>query len=305
MAGGRAQAAAVALNADGHRTRRGAEWSGNAINRVVRSDSLSRLIPTDLWQRCVPLLEARSGATGLRARRRPVQPLGGVVHCQCGGRMYARESGVSGKFICRSCRAKIPRDTLERLFERGLASIELDVEELVTALADHPNAGELTGALGCRIVPAAEAWPLLDPPQRCRLVDLLLDRIVVGRDEVRVVFTESGKKAPESAPAGVHSSTSSHSSLSTTSDAPNRRGGKQDAPDVAPPASAGSSRSILEPKAYRIQHVAELLSLPRATVYDMVRTGVLASIRTGTNGGVVLVPASAVEALVEKKKRRR
>jgi excisionase family DNA binding protein len=61
------------------------------------------------------------------------------------------------------------------------------------------------------------------------------------------------------------------------------------------------------PKAYRIQQVAELLNLPRSTVYDLVRTRVLTSVRTGTGngGGVVLVPASAVTEFLESKRRKR
>ena len=51
--------------------------------------------------------------------------------------------------------------------------------------------------------------------------------------------------------------------------------------------------------------MADLLNLPRSTVYDLVRTGTLASIRTGKNGRVVLVPASAVAEFLEEKKRRR
>ena len=52
------------------------------------------------------------------------------------------------------------------------------------------------------------------------------------------------------------------------------------------------------PKAYRIRQVAELLNCPTSTVYDMVRTGALASVRTGKGrGGVVLVPAAAVETV--------
>ncbi len=304
-AGGRAQAAAAALNARGHRTRRGAKWSGTAVGRVVRSESLPGLIPQELWHRCETLLAERRGPAGRQPRRRSAQPLGGVVHCRCGGRMYARDSGASGKFGCRSCKAKIPRDTLERLFERSLASVELAVEELVSALADHPRAGELTSALGARTVPAAEVWPLLDPPQRCQLVDLLLDRIVVDRDEVRVVFAESGEKVPESAPLGVDSSTSSPVPPVTTNDATNEASSGKTRSRKSSKPPADGSRSILEPKAYRIQHVAHLLNLPKSTVYDMVRTGALASVRTGANGGVVLVPASAVEAFLERKRRRR
>lgn len=219
--------------------------------------------------------------------------------------MYARGSTAAGKYVCRNCRAKIAQETLEKLFRSGLASVEFEATELVDALPDSPRAAELTRRLGGSSVPAAEIWPLLDRTRQCQFVDLLVDRIVVGRDQVSVVFAESGENESKSAPAEGETSISSHGPVSETNDATNGRRSKKDDRDDVSPISTASPRGILQPRAYRIQHVADLLNLPKSTVYDLVRTGALASIRTGTNSGVVLVPATAVAELLEKKKRRR
>lgn len=303
--GGRVKAVCSTLNGKGRRTRRGAAWSDVAVRRILNNEALPNLIPKDLWARCEPLLASRNGVAG-QPKRRAVQPLGGAVHCgKCDGRMYARGKGPAGKYVCRSCRAKIDQETLETLFRSALASIEIGAGELVAALPDNPRAAELTRNLGGGTVALAEIWPLLDRRRRRQLVDWIVDRIVVDRDEVSVVFAESGGNDADSAVHGDDSSPSLHGSETPTNESTSRRSRSKTERNGTATSSAGAAGGILEPKAYRIQHVAHLLNLPKSTVYDLVRTGALASVRTGTNNGVVLVPASAVEAFLERKKRRR
>ncbi len=144
--------------------------------------------------------------------RRPTYPLGGAVHCHCDGKMYLRGDGPAGKYVCRGCRAKIPAGTLEKLFERSLASVEIAASEIVASLEGNPRAAELTRILGGRAVPVSEVWPLLDRPQQCRLVDLLVARIVVGPDEVSVAFARSGDSARKNPPSPPNPLPSSHGS---------------------------------------------------------------------------------------------
>jgi excisionase family DNA binding protein len=49
------------------------------------------------------------------------------------------------------------------------------------------------------------------------------------------------------------------------------------------------------PLAYRVTQVGKLLSLPKSTVYDLVRTGRLRSVQVGR---IVLVPASELKRLL-------
>jgi len=292
-AAGRAKTAAAALNTKALRTRRGTPWTDIAVVRVIRNPALRELVTEDQWKRLTEVLHGRDGSG---PARRATHPLGGAVHCSCGERMYLRGDGAAGKFVCKSCRAKVPQDTLEKLFAQGLSAVELEAGEILEALADNARAAELNRSLGGQAVSLSEIWSLLDPQQARQLVDLLVDRIVVGPNEVSVVLAENSDSEPKTPPSPTNSLPSSHGS--EPAGGGSTKGGNKSRSEEPP-------RRILEPKAYRISHVAQLLSLPRSSVYDLTRTGVLPSIRTGTNGGVVLVPASAVAEFLEKKRSRR
>jgi excisionase family DNA binding protein len=293
---GRAKATATALNAKGLTTRRGTSWTDIAVARVIRNPALRDLVTEDQWKLLAELLHARE-VPGAAPTRQSVHPLGGVVRCSCGGRMYLRGDGPAGKFCCRICRAKISQETLERLFVEGLADVELPVGEVVEASAGNPRAAELSRMLGGEPVAVSEIWPALDRDQARQLVELLVARIVVGRDEVSIGLAENGDSAPKSTPSPGNSLPSTHGSEPAARSS-TRRSSEKSRPEEP-------TRRIVEPKAYRISHVAALLDLPKSTVYDLVRTGALASIRAGTNGGVVLVPASSVAELLEKKRGRK
>ena len=257
--GGRLRATAAALNLKGYRTRRGASWSDTSVSRVLRNPSLSDLVPKNLWRRYEGLLPDRA-EDGSPPRRRSVHPLGGVVHCRCGGRMYLRGNGPTGKYVCRSCRAKIAQDTLETLFRKSLSSVEIPATEIVSALEDNPQAAELNRMLGGRSVPISEVWPLLDRPRRCQLVDHLVAQIVLGRDEISVVFAESGAPEGENGPFPPNSLPCSHGSKSVTNPAtkPINRIGRGDLPDLL-----------------TVDDVTALLRTSSKSVYSMIDRGQL------------------------------
>jgi excisionase family DNA binding protein len=301
-AGGRMKATAAMLNTKGFRTRRGGPWTDMAVTRVLGQQGLRELVPETLWRRSEGLLAERS-AQG----RRSTHPLGGVVRCRCGGRMYLRGEGPSSKFVCQECRSKIPFEVLEGKFLESLGSVALSAQEVVAGLQEEPRAGELARALGSREVPVAEIWPALDPAERRQLVGVLVDRIEVGESQIRVVLAvpdrfqaENEASQPDSLPSSHDLRTPREGATSAQQASRNRRvdGAASGSPSVVP---------WNEPKAYRIRQVARLLNVPKSTAYDLVRTGVLASVRAGSvNGrGVVLVPASAVTAFLEEKRRRR
>jgi excisionase family DNA binding protein len=293
---GRAKATSAALNAKGLTTRRGTPWTDIAVMRVIRTPALRDLVTAEQWKCLSELLHARD-ASGTAPIRQSAHPLGSVVHCTCGGRMYLRGEGPAGKFCCRICRSKIAQETLDRLFAEALAAVELPAVEVVEASAGNPRAAELTRILGGEPIAVSEIWSSLDRAQARQVVDLLVARIVVARDEVSVALARNADPKPKTPTPLPNSLPTSHGS-EPVDDGSTRHGNKKSLSEDSP-------RRILEPKAYRVSHVAQLLNLPKATTYDMVRTGALPSIRTGTNGGVVLVPASAVAELLEKKKGRR
>lgn len=210
---GRIKATATALNSEGHRTRSGARWSDTAVNRVLRNRELSKLIPQSLWRRCEGLLADRISSRS-RLHRRSAHPLGGSVHCQCGDKMYIRGDGLASKYVCRGCRDKISANTLDRLFRSSLTSVEIDASEIVAALKGNPRAAELTRMLGGRRVAISEIWPTVGQPQQCRLVDLLVARIVVGSDVVSIIFAGCEDSAEKNPPSLSNSLPSSYGSES-------------------------------------------------------------------------------------------
>lgn len=302
--GGRMKATAATVNAKGYRTRQGSPWSDMAIARTLRVVSHDDVVPDVLRRRCLDLLQARAGADGAPGRR-AIHYLGTVIHCVCGGRMYLIGSRSAGKFVCRSCRSKIAVGTLERIFEESTSSVEVLPGEVLDACIDSSRAAELPRRMGNATVSVANVWSVMEPQEKQLFVDVAVSRVVVDRDSIRVVYALEADSGPESPAFSESALPSSYGSEAPRNMATTQgNGGSRPNRMAAVPAPAVSPGA--EPKAYRIRQVAELLNCPTSTVYDMVRTGALASVRTGKDkGGVVLVPASAVEAFLERKKRRR
>jgi excisionase family DNA binding protein len=203
--GGRMKPTAAAMNAKGFTTRRGGTWTDVAVARFLEQEGLRDLVPEDLWRRCEGLLADR-GAQG----RRSADPLGGVVQCRCGGRMYRRGEGPSGKFVCQECRSKIPHGVLELKFLESLGRVALSSEEVVSEIQDDPRAAEVTRAIGGREVSVTEVWPELDAEERRQLVDVLVARVEVQKDEIRVILAVSERFQAETEAATPHSLPSSH-----------------------------------------------------------------------------------------------
>jgi excisionase family DNA binding protein len=229
------------------------------------------VVPADLRERCLALLRERKAmpdGTG----RRPVHPLGGVVECACSARMYQEQSG-GAKFVCRACRSKIPADTLERVFAESLASVQIDADEIVEALADNPRAAELTRRLGGQPVPMSDVWSGLDPAEKRLLVDTVVARVVVGRDQVSVVF---GLEAD----SGVESRHFSGKALPSSDGSEGRRKKATGAPDEVAPPVVGSREDL--PLLLTPEKAAEVLHTTAKAVYAMVERGQLqGAVRVG------------------------
>jgi len=203
--GGRMKPAASAMNAKGFRTRRGGIWTDIAVARVLDQDGLRELVPDVLWHRCEGLLAERS-----TQGRRSADPLGGIVQCRCGGRMYLRGEGAPGKFVCQECRSKIPYGVLEQKFMECLGSVALDPQEVIAESRDHPRVAEVARTLGGRDVSVAEVWPELDAAERRQLVDVLVARIEVEEELIRVVLAVSDRFQAETQGSQPNSLPSSH-----------------------------------------------------------------------------------------------
>jgi site-specific DNA recombinase len=142
---------ARALNRMGYRTRQGKLYTDTSIERLIRdttakglrkanfTQSISRsngnrwalkpesewvwvdcpaIVNPELWEACNRILDERRQALA-PVTRLGVHPFAGLVHCQCGGKLYADSTiGRGQKYRCRSCRASILAMALDETFER-------------------------------------------------------------------------------------------------------------------------------------------------------------------------------------------
>jgi len=269
--GGRLKATAADLNVRGLRTRQEAKWTDTAVGRVLRLLDHEGVIPTELRDRCLAILQERKARPDV-ASRRAIHPLGNVTECGCSARMYQEDSG-GAKFVCRGCRFKIQVDALERVFTEALASVELDAEEIIAALSDNPRAAELTRRLGGQPVPASSAWANLDAAERRLFVDTAVARVVVHPDRVTVVFALEAE-------SGTESCSFPENALPSPDDARNRREKATEAPDRTI-STAVMSRGDL-PLLLPVETAAEVLHTTPKAIYAMAERGQLpGAVRVG------------------------
>jgi site-specific DNA recombinase len=178
----RRKAVARLLNDMGHRTRNGSKWSDTTIERLIRDTTaigqkranysrqsnshtgawelkpesewvyheVEPLISKEIYDECVGHLDSLR-IQGKRAVRQSVNLFSGYAHCGCGEKMIVPSQ--SRKYVCRSCKNRIPMDVLEECFltEINAAGItgddvearkrlaEAKVEELSGLIATHQD----------------------------------------------------------------------------------------------------------------------------------------------------------------------
>jgi site-specific DNA recombinase len=140
------------LNEAGHRTRKGGPFKESTVFNLLknstamgrrrtnysRSDGVKRLlkpeadwvwievepvISQELWDECHAYLTERS-AIAKRRGRPAVQLFSGVAFCSCGTKMYVPSN--TPKYVCESCRNKIPIVDLDQVFHARLQDLFLD-----------------------------------------------------------------------------------------------------------------------------------------------------------------------------------
>lgn len=101
------------INADGHRTENGAEFTGQSIARILHNKTHleNGTVTQELWDEVQTILAAkkRSG----NAKRRVAHLCSGILRCGCGQPMYVPTN--SKKYTCQKCRNKIAKDDLEAI----------------------------------------------------------------------------------------------------------------------------------------------------------------------------------------------
>ena len=155
------------LSEMGHRTRKGGLWTPLTIERLLRDPTakglhrrnyttrapdnkatllkpesewewvaVAPIVPEAMWEECNQILAANHRPQ-VRPAKRAVQLFAGVVFCgACNEKMYVPSRTT--KYVCQKCRAKIPRDDLEKLFREQFRAFFLSPE----AVSAHVNQGD-------------------------------------------------------------------------------------------------------------------------------------------------------------------
>jgi site-specific DNA recombinase len=163
----RKKTVAEILNAEGHRTRSGSEFSGQTVGRLLTKDivtgikgELEPLIPQDLYDNVQSILAMQKG----QAKRKPNHLFAGLTHCGCGGKMYVPSN--SHKYVCKVCKAKIHKHDLEAVF----------IDQLKTHHAQSKNAQDLLKLL--------DRWSILTDADKRAILESTTKDITIERNLV-------------------------------------------------------------------------------------------------------------------------
>lgn len=147
------------LNEAGYRTRNGGCFSDTTVDRLLRDPiakgqrranytrsvgtkkhwalkpkdewvftGIEALISEDVWERCNRLLDAQKQRPRFSTKK-AVQLFAGLAYCSCGSKLYVPSN--SPKYVCFSCRNKIPVNDLEAVYCAELRNFFLSPEEVI------------------------------------------------------------------------------------------------------------------------------------------------------------------------------
>jgi site-specific DNA recombinase len=86
------------------------------------------IVSEELWNECNAILDERSDRHVQRRGHPPVHLFTGLVHCQCGEKMYVPSK--SRKYVCYKCRGKVGINDLEAVFQEQLKDFLVRPEDI-------------------------------------------------------------------------------------------------------------------------------------------------------------------------------
>lgn len=156
------------LNAEGHRTKSGAMFSGQTVGRLLTdqrvtgvSGEVDAIIGREVFEKCQAILLSQKSKT---ISRKPRHVFAGRTFCYCGGKMLVRSS--SNKYTCADCKDKIYISDLDAVFNEQLRS------------QDNPQLQEL-----------ARKWSDFSLDDKISVVSITTKRIDIDKTNGTIVVT--------------------------------------------------------------------------------------------------------------------